>query len=67
VTALESLEQFPREWLTCQQIATVLNANPYALHCQAMQDPSKLGFPVIVAGRRVKVPKAPFLKFMRGE
>jgi hypothetical protein len=32
-----------------------------------MQDPSKLGFPVIVAGRRVKVPKAPFIKYMRGE
>ena len=32
---------------------------------QAMKDPTKLGFPVIVHGTRVKIPKQPFVRFMR--
>jgi hypothetical protein len=30
-----------------------------------MDAPYMLGFPVIVAGRRVKIPKRPFIRFMR--
>lgn len=61
ITALES------EYLTCAQIAGVLHADPYAIHQTAVQRPELLGFPVIVYGRRVKVPKMPFVRFMRGE
>lgn len=63
---LAELESIPSEVLTCQQIAPVLGANPATIHLQATDRPEMLGFPVIVMGRRVKVPKAAFLRFMRG-
>lgn len=61
---LAELEAVPGEVLTCAQIAEVLGANPATLHLQAMENPKLLGFPVIVARRRVKIPKQPFIKFM---
>ena len=62
---LEQIEAIPAEILTCQQIAPILKANPATIHQQAVEMPELLGFPVIVAGRRVKIPKRPFLRFMR--
>lgn len=64
LTELEALET---EVLTCKQIAPVLMANPATIHHQAMECPERLGFPVIVAGSRVKIPRIPFIMFMRGE
>lgn len=63
---LAELEALPSEVLTCQQIAPVLGANPATIHLQATDRPELLGFPVIVMGSRVKVPKAAFIRFMRG-
>lgn len=62
---LEEIEALPGEVLTCQQIAPILGANPSTIHLQAMERPDLLGFPVICAGRRVKIPKRPFVRFMR--
>ena len=62
---LREIEELPCEVLTCQQVSRVLCAGAYYLHEQAMKDPTKLGFPVIVHGTRVKIPKQPFVKFMR--
>lgn len=64
---LAEIEAMPCEVLTCKQVAGVLQADPYKIHLQATQRPEQLGFPVIVCGTRVKVPKAAFVKFMRGE
>ena len=64
---LAELEALPTEVLTCQQIAPILGANPATIHGQATDRPELLGFPVIVMGRRVKIPKRPFIAFMRGE
>ena len=63
---LAEIEALPGEVLTCQQIAPVLGANPATIHLQATDRPELLGFPVIVMGSRVKIPKRPFLAFMRG-
>ena len=62
---LDEIEALPVEVLTCQQVAPVLGANPATIHAQAMDAPYMLGFPVICMGSRVKIPKRPFLKFMR--
>jgi hypothetical protein len=62
---LDQLEALPAEVLTCAQVAPVLCASPATLHLQALERPELLGFPVIVAGSRVKIPKRPFLRFMR--
>lgn len=62
---LEGIEAIPGEILVCADISKVLKAQPGDLHAQAMYDPKRLGFPVIVCGTRVKIPKRPFVKFMR--
>lgn len=53
-----------REWFTVTEISGVLNADPQTIRVTARQRPDLLGFPVIVAGNRVKVPRIPFLRFM---
>ena len=63
---LSELEALETEVLTCQQIAPVLMANPATIHLQAVECPEKLGFPVIVMGSRVKIPKKAFIAFMKG-
>ena len=64
---LTELEAMTDEVLTCQQVAMVLKASPATIHKQAMECPEKLGFPVIVMGSRVKIPRIPFIMFMNGE
>lgn len=63
---LAQIEALPDEVLTCAQIAPLLQANPATIHDQAIARPDLLGFPVIVAGRRVKIPRRPFIQFMKG-
>ncbi len=53
--------------LTPAQVASVLNSDPQQIRATAKQRPELLGFPVIIVGNRVKIPREPFLKFMRGE
>ena len=62
---LEQIEALDTEVLTCAQVAPLLAANPATIHGQAMERPELLGFPVSVMGRRVKIPKQPFVRFMR--
>lgn len=63
---LQEIESSTKEVLTCQDVAPVLQCNPATLHMQAVEQPEKLGFPVIVMGSRVKIPRRPFLIFMNG-
>lgn len=64
---LEEVEALPGEVLTCANVAGILAASPNTIHVTAVQRPELLGFPVIVLGTRVKIPKRPFIRFMRGE
>ena len=66
MTRLEELEALNTDVLTCAQVAMVLKANPATIHYQAMECPERLGFPVIVMGSRVRIPKGPFILFLRG-
>lgn len=61
---LEDLERVPGEILTCAQVAPILKANPGTIHQQAVEAQHFLGFPVVVVGSRVKIPKRPFIDFM---
>ena len=62
--SLEELRNYPRDWLTCEQVAPVLGADKMTIHDQAVTDPAALGFPVIVVKSRVKIPRLPFIRFM---
>lgn len=63
---LEELAALPVDVLSCAQVAPILKANAYTIHETAIQRPDLLGFPVVVLGRRVKIPKESFVRFMRG-
>ena len=62
---LDEIEAIPAEVLTPAQVAPVLHLDQDTVRGQARTCPARLGFPVIVAGSRVKIPKRPFLAFMR--
>lgn len=62
---LDEIEAIPGEVLTPAQVAPVLHLDQDTVRGQAHERPELLGFPVIVAGNRVKIPKRPFLAFMR--
>ena len=64
---LKDIEAIPKDILTIEDIRDYLNCDSNAFRFQAHEDPAKIGFPVIVIGTRVKIPKIPFIKFMKGE
>lgn len=69
MTKLEELEKIDREFLIPKDIAPILGVNPYNINVQAKQDVkmgvNSLGFPVIVIGTRVKIPKRAFIRYIR--
>lgn len=64
---LDELKKIDSEFLVPTQIAGILGCDPYKINLQAHSDKSKLGFPVIIIGSRVKIPKIPFINFMTGK
>ena len=62
---LDELEALPVDSLTPAQVAPVLCLDQDTIRGQARSCPELLGFPVVVAGRQVRIPKPAFIKFMR--
>ena len=50
--------------LTPAEASQILGCDPQSIRCQAKEDPSKLGFEVIVMGARVMIPRIPFYRFL---
>ena len=61
---LEEIRASGAEFLTPAQVAGVLGCAPYAINVQAKADASKLGFPVCITGRRVRIPRRGFLHWL---
>lgn len=64
---VEELRRSEKMFLTPTDIAPILGVHPYSINLQAQEDPSKLGFPVVVIRRRVKIPRVRFLEWIGGE
>lgn len=64
---LAEIEKLTSETLTCKQAAAVLGCGEYWPHTQIIEDQSKVQFPTIVYGARVKIPRISFINYMRGE
>lgn len=64
---LEDIEKIDSPILLPRHVAGYLKCAQYTINCQAQQDASKLGFPVIIAGSRIKIPKDGFINFCRGK
>ena len=63
---LDEIKALDKEYLTPREVGKVIGCNPYAVSVAARTEPEKLGFPVIRIGKRTKIPKAGFVKFMEG-
>lgn len=61
---LAEIKQSPALVLTAADIAPVLGCDPDKIRTQARSKPELLGFPVSVAGSRVRIPRKPFLAFL---
>lgn len=63
---LQEIRECGKEILVPEDVAGFLRCDSQSINLQAKADPSKLGFPVIVMGTRVKIPAAGFIKFCEG-
>lgn len=61
---IQELRESEKVFLVPKDVAPLLECDPYNINLQAQDDPTKLGFQVIVIGSRVKIPRIPFLKFI---
>lgn len=61
------LEAMERETISPSEAAEIIGCNPQFIRIQARQDRKALGFPVIVMGHRVRIPRRAFLAFLRGD
>lgn len=63
---IAEIRQSKKTVLTPEDVCEVLSCRRHNINLQAQNDPSKLGFPVIVMGSRVKIPREAFLRFWDG-
>ena len=60
---LNDIQAIPRDYLVPSDICEYLGCSQYSINIQAQKEPEKLGFPVIVMGSRVRIPKKAFIHF----
>lgn len=65
--SVDEMKGMSADYLTPKEIAPCLGCTAYAINQQAAADAGKLGFPVIMVGKRVKIPRKAFIRFMEGE
>ena len=64
---LQDIEKLPKEVLVPADIAPILGCTPYSINVATRDGKNPFPFPIIRMGTRVRIPKAPFIKFMRGD
>ncbi len=64
---LEEIEALDKDMLVPTDIAGYLNCCPYTINVATRDGENPFPFPIIRLGSRVRIPKIPFLKAMRGE
>lgn len=64
---LEDIEKLDKEMLVPTDIAPILGCCPYAINVATKDGKNPFPFPIIRMGTRVRIPKRPFIKAMRGE
>lgn len=64
---IEEMKSSKKEVLAPADVAGVLQCDPQSIRVRARQRPELLGFPVIVMGNRVKIPRRAFLRYIGEE
>jgi len=62
--AYEKLKSMKKLFITAAEAAPILECNPNDIRGQAQKRPDMLGFPVVVYGTRIKIPRIPFIQFI---
>lgn len=63
---LDRIEKLDKEMLVPTDVAKYLGVCAYSINIATRDGKNPFPFPVIRLGTRVKIPKRPFLKAMRG-
>ena len=66
MSALDAVKQMTTTTINPDQAAKVLGCDAHGLRVAARQRPELLGFPVIIIGHRVRIPRIPFLRAIEG-
>ena len=61
---IEEIKASNKAVLPAYKIAKLVNKDATKIIAQAHSDPSTLGFPVIIVGKTVRIPRIPFLRFL---
>ena len=64
---LARIEALDKSMLVPTDVCKYLNCSAYRINVAMKKGKNPFPFPVILIGNRVKIPKEPFLKAMRGE
>jgi hypothetical protein len=64
---LDRIAALDKEILVPTDVAKYLGCSAYSINIATEDGKNPFPFPVIRMGRRVRIPKIPFLKVMRGE
>ena len=64
---LEELEMLDKEMLVPTDVAPILGCSPYTINVATKDGKNPFPFPIVRMGTRVRIPKRPFIKAMRGE
>lgn len=64
---LEEIELLPKETLVPTDVCGILGCSAYTINVATRDGKNPFPFPIIRIGARVRIPKRPFIKAMRGE
>ena len=64
---LDRIEKLDKAMLVPTDVAKYLGCSAYTINVATQNGRNPFPFPVIRMGTRVRIPKVPFLKAMRGE
>lgn len=63
---LQEIRECGKEMLSPDDVKDFLCCDRYSINLQAQKDPKMLGFPIIVMGTRVRIPREGFVRFCEG-
>lgn len=61
---IEDLQSSSKIYLTPAEVSDLLHCDPQSIRVQAHTNPQVLGYPVIIIGRRIRIPRIPFLRYL---
>ena len=61
---IDDIKAMTKAVITPDEAAKVIGCSPQYIRVAARQCPEQLKFPVFLIGRRVKIPRVPFINYM---